>query len=302
MELRVAEFNLDCGGLRGGLDGARGDYDFSGLVDAMHDDWPDILVLCEGAFYSHNGGAGAFGAAAAMREAGGRAYTPLPGTLTGGRGPLAPVVYVDPQTVTVRHWYSGHEPDHFTARSNLLVFTLPGSTQRRYLIAVHFDVRSHIARIHDAETLRPWANPATPCLIAGDFNSHPSGPHWRVTNFDQTPSWRHMSKTRFPPEIDTDGTARPVCDTEPLDRLLGVWHEPTGRRVGGAGFLDVAELVGDYTPTVNPSPAAFGPMTLDRFLVNDALTDAVTDYRVRLPADPQRPPSSHRRISLTLDL
>lgn len=303
MHVDIAEFNFEVGGLVGGIWGPRRDYDFARLVEAMDDDWPAVLVLCEGAFYEHNGSAGAFGAATAMREAGGRPYVPLLGTLTGDRGPMAPVVFVDPQVITVHNWFSGREPDHLSHRTNLMVASLAGSSEKWRLVAAHWDVNDELARLRDARNLRPYARPDVPCAVVGDFNSHPSGPHWRVDNFDAAPAWRRYTKTHWPPEFREDGTPVDERATDALDFLLGRWHVPTGARRGGVGFHCAAEHFEDCTPTVNGgAPGTFGPMTLDRVLVNDGFKEALSGYRVHLPKDPENPPSDHRRITVTLDI
>lgn len=300
----ISEFNFAAGGLVDGIWGKRRDYDFTRLQDAMSDGaWPDILVLCEGAWYRHNGGAGVFGAATAMREAGGRAYMPLPGTLTGDRGPLAPIVFVDLQTVIVHHWYSGIEPDRMRPRTNLLVASRAGSREQWRLIAAHWDVNDPAARMRDARNLRPYARPETPAIVVGDFNSHPSGPHWTVGNFEEAPAWRRYSKARWPPQRSEADLLVDECDTDALDFLLGRWSPELGSRRDGVGFHCVAELVGDTTPTVNPGGwGTFGPMVLDRFLVNQSWVPAVRDYQVHVPRDPANPPSDHRRITVDLDI
>jgi endonuclease/exonuclease/phosphatase family metal-dependent hydrolase len=300
--LELAVFNFAQGGLVGGINGSRRDHDFSGLVEAMQGDWPDLLVLCEGAFYTDRGNAGAFAAATAMREAGGRAYMPLPGSLP-GNDTLAPVLFADPQTVVVHRFHSGREPDHRDVQRNLCVASRAGSTERFGLLARHFDVDSGEHRLQEAQQLRRYGNPDFPCAIAGDFNSHPSGPHWTVGNFDQAQPHRRVTKSAFPPHVDADGNEHHTCDTRALDFLLGPWHEPTGTRLGGAGFWDAAELFKDYTPTVNNlEPGTFGPMTLDRVLVNEPWKDALTSYRVHAPDDPEAPPSDHRRITVEIDV
>jgi hypothetical protein len=107
VEIDLAYFNYAHGGMANAS--SRGEkppsgYDFTGLVRVMQERWPHVLVMGEGDYYEYFGGAGMWGAAEAMREAGGRAYMPLPCQLPREGGPFAPCVFFDAQTLIVKHW------------------------------------------------------------------------------------------------------------------------------------------------------------------------------------------------------
>ncbi len=184
-QIDFAYFNFEHGGLIGGEDSfyssGRG-YDFAGLVRVAGDQgrWPHILLMGEADRYGFAGGEGMWEAAAAMRTAGGRPYLPLLGSLPREWGPYAPVIFADAQSVVIRRWHDHRSPDFAARHRNLLVATLPGSGDDEMfrVVATHGDLFSGAMRLADAQALRRFADPAVPSLIAGDWNSVPSGPGW----------------------------------------------------------------------------------------------------------------------------
>lgn len=308
-EIDFAYFNYEHGGLINGKDcffsSGRG-YEFAGLVRVAGDQdrWPHILVMGEGDRYGYAGGEGMWEAAAAMRAAGGRAYVPLLGSLPREWGPYAPVIFVDAQTVVIRRWHDPRSPDFAARFRNLLVASLPGRDERFCVVATHGDLHDGNARLADAMAFRRLANPDVPCLIAGDWNSVPSGPLWEDPDLAspqrcaQTETWRVMHRALWEHGPRQGGPYHP--DTRALDYLIGCWEE--GQRVGGVGFYDVAELAGDNTPTQPAEPGGWRRRVIDRILVNQSWRDAVVpgSYHVHQPADPEHPGSDHLRVSVTI--
>lgn len=123
--------------------------------------------------------------------------------------------------------------------------------------------------------------------------------------------------------------SRDVLDTRALDYLCstanGTDEQARVRRTGGVGWLDLGDLAGDTTPTVNARPGGSG-LRIDHLLVRlpetDTRTGTGTDvlvpgsYRVWIP-DPATPgvgehtrrrpgthayPSDHRYVTATVEL
>ena len=312
-EIDVAYFNFEHGGLIGGHDHAyssgRG-YDFAGLVRVAGDQdrWPHILIMGEADRYEMSGGEGMWEAAAAMRAAGGRPYVPLACELP-REGLYAPVIFADPQAIVVRRFFYHRLPDHAPRNSNLLVASLPGRAgQEIFRICTgHGALEGGDARLADATRLRRLADPRIPALVAMDWNSVPSGTAWEDRDLNDPQLWGHPGQEwarahrvrwRHGPQH-----ADPyVPDTRALDYLLGFWDPGRGRRAGGIGFYDAAELAGDPAPTQVPVPDGRQRRCIDRILVNAAWKDAIVpgSYHVHQPADPARPDSDHLRVSVTI--
>jgi hypothetical protein len=305
-----AYFNYEHGGLAGGEDrfysSGRG-YDFAGLVRVAGDQdrWPHILVMGEGDRYGFAGGEGMYEAAAAMREAGGRAYVPHLGSLPREWGPYAPVVFVDAQAVVVRRWFDHRSPDFAARHRNLLVATLPGRGDTFRVVAAHGDLSGGSMRLDDAQGLRRFAD-HEPCLIAADWNSVPSGPGWEDRELNDPSFWpqdEHWARVHRVQWQHGPAQAGPfVPDTRALDYLIGWWDPEKQARIGGIGFYDVAELAGDYTPTQAAAPDGRQRRATDRILINAAWKDAIVpgSYHVHQPADPGRPDSDHLRVSVAV--
>lgn len=317
MPLQIDYINFEHGGRKaaGGigrandlidLDGVR--WDFTGLVRVMSTgDWPDILVMGEGDYYRYSGSAPAWGAANALRAARGPAYTPLPGSLPREWGPYAPVVFVNLATITVHRWYDAAAPD-FAARTRNTLVASCGSSEEFEIVAVHGDVFSGGQRLADARELHRLADPSVPCAIVGDLNGTLSGPDWEPqdlndpTIYPPEQAWRLSWREKWSPELQRTGTH--VQDTDALDYLCGAWvpgepDEP-GRRVGGVGFADAAELSNDPTPTQLPRKDGRQPTAIDHILLNQPFADRLVSYQVHQPVDPEHPDSDHLRISVVI--
>ncbi|MBO2461518.1 endonuclease/exonuclease/phosphatase family protein [Actinomadura violacea] len=286
-------------------------WDFTGLVRIMSTgSYPAVLVLGEGDYYRFSGAAAAWGAANALRAAGGPTYTPLIGSLPRQWGPFAPVVFVDLQRIVVHRWYDDTAPDFAARTRNMLVGSLPGRTEEFRIVAVHGDIFSGQQRLADARELQRLAATEIPCAIAGDFNTTLSGPDWEPGDLNDTAiyppeqPWRPAWRTRWSPALA--GAEENVPDADALDYLCGIWRpgrpgEP-GRRVGGVGFYDAAELAGDTSPTQLPRPDGRQACAIDHILLNKPFADRLASYQVHQPADPDHPDSDHLRISVELDV
>ncbi len=312
-EIDFAYFNYEHGGLIGGEDrfysSSRG-YRFDGLVRVAGDQgrWPHILIMGEGDRYGYAGGEGMWETAAAMRAAGGRPYVPLLGSLPREWGPFAPVIFVDAQSVVIRRWHDPRSPDFAARFRNLLVATLPGRGDDEVfrVVATHGDLYGGDMRLADAQALRRFADPAVPSLIAGDWNSVPSGPGWEDRELNDPRFWppdKHWARAARLLWQHGPAQAGPhIPDTRALDYLIGWWDQALCCRVGGIGFFDAAELAGDYTPTQTPARDGRQRRTIDRILVNKPWAGAIVpgSYQVHQPADPDHPGSDHLRVSVAV--
>lgn len=316
-EVHLRYFNFEHGGDRSATDRVGGGaYDFTGLVRVLSQGRPaQILVMGEGDRYSFNGGAGAWGAARAIREAGGPSYTPLIGSLPRDWGYYAPVMFVDQRALVVHHWYEPSQCDFAARNRNLLVASLPGRDATFHVIAVHGDIHSGAQRLADARELARFANPEVPCAILGDFNCTLSGPLWEPRDLNDPQvyppdePWRLAWRTRWQP-------GPPHQDTDALDFLCGSWEpgrrdprrawltRKPGRRRGGIGFASAADLARDPTPTQLPRANGRQPTVIDHILLNAPFAQAMIpgSYHVHQPVDPANPDSDHLSISVTLDI
>lgn len=283
-------------------------WDFTGLRRMLRGRrWPDVLVCCEGERWGFTGGKGAWTAAAALRaeqrEAGlpERPYVPLVGSLSQNRGPIAPVVLVDPSTVVVHQWFDGEDADAYERTRNLLrLAPAAAPDQVVQLVAQHWPWNKPFGRLQDAEDLLRYGQAsAVPTVVCGDFNSSASGED--VSGWDRQNWWhtvRHSAAWRAEPdEYD-------VCA---LDMLVGTWEEARGCRRGPAGhepgFADVAELENDDTATEPPTGPRRHRRNM-RFLLNPAACQWLVtgSYHVHDFLDEDEPDSDHRRISMTVNL
>lgn len=280
-------------------------FDYEGLAQIMGEgDPPDVFVMGEGDRAEFNGGEGGYEAARALRAVTGRPYVPLFGGLPRQTGPLAPIIFFDPQTISVFRWYDHRLLGFLERNRNLLVATLPGSDEEFEIVAVHLDNNNGKTRLDDAVELVRGAR-GTRRVVLGDFNGTQSGPQWEAGDFD-IPG-RLTSRSRWGKAVFRHGPRQDGPyeeDTQALDLMLGWWDEDTGHRVGGAGYYDVAELEGNHTPTQMEVPWGRKPRNIDKILVTDPFKDAVVpgSYRVFEPKDPERPKSDHKRVSVTLEV
>lgn len=330
----IAYFNYEHGGMdltgKSKYLGGIGAYSLKGLVDVagQDDNWPHILVVGEGDRYDQDGGRIGYAAARAMREAGGRAYVPLFGSLPRNEGMFAPVIFYDAQSVVVKQWYDHRASDFSERGRNLLVACLPGGEKEFYIKAIHGNIYNGGIGWHDATRLRWLANPATPSAIIGDWNSVPSGPMWEpkdLNSYPYTQPWRRAARILWEHGAKQGGPYRP--DTRALDYLLGYWQPSRpplrrlldavvqlafsaddrneivdwGYRVGGIGFYSVAELFHNATPTqIRPDDGRLHtqPLAYDNILVNEPWKDNVEGFIVHPPLEPH--PSDHLRVTASI--
>jgi hypothetical protein len=131
------------------------------------------------------------------------------------------------------------------------------------------------------------ADPRIPALVAMDWNSVPSGLAWEDRELNDTALW-----------------GNPGQEWALAHRVLWQHGPGQGRRIGGIGFSDVAELAGDGTPTQIPAADGRQCRTIDRILVNAAWKDRIIpgSHQVHQPADPEHPDSDHLRVSVVIDV
>lgn len=307
-ETDLSYINNEHGGAIGFTD--RGDsygYQYGGLVRIMKDRWPDILVMGEGDRYEFNGGDGAWGACAAMADAGGRHYAWLACHLPREWGPFAPVIYYDPQTIEVRRFYSRHAPDFSARNRNVLIAKPRGGGLEFQLAAIHGDFLDQDMRRHDAAMLRWFGHPAMPSAILGDWNETLSGPEFEPTDLDSPTAYPATDLSHLATKL-TLHHGRPEIPYRPstgaLDYLCG-WYDPDkGQRVGGVGMHDAAELSGVYTGTNMPKTTGRQQTAIDHILLNGPMAERVIkgSFQVHEPLDPDHPDSDHKRLSVSVDL
>lgn len=213
----------------------------------------------------------------AMRNAGGRAYVPLMCSLP-------------------REW-DRSPPSSSTMHKHCS--WMPSST------ISHGDMYEEIYRTADAKHLRWLANEQHLSAVLADFNEHLSGPQLEPTDLEtpriyNTP-WRFLHRLRH---IGSRPERPYRRTTGALDYLCGYWEDSQGRRVGGIGFVDVAEQAKIYTGTNLPKPNGRQPVQLDHILLNTPLAERVVpgSAHIHEPLDPENPDSDHKRISVTLEL
>lgn len=315
--LDIAYINFAHGGLIAEKDelgiGAGGcTYDHTGLVRMAGEDdrWPDILVMGEADRYEYWGGRGAWEAINAMAAAGGPRYAWLPCVLPRQWGPFAPVIFYNPQTVAIRHYFSPHAPD-FAARTRNLLIAKPATGGEPFrLVPVHGAPWSWVYRGTDAEELRFLAGAGMNTIVLGDFNEPLSGPGFEPTDMDDPDSYPQPSAFASKVQLRYNRIEYPARrSTGSLDFLCGWWDYDRNERVNGVGFHDVCEMAGINAPTDlrkpigDPRPGRQG-VALDHILVNDPLRGRVVidSVRVHEPIDPERPDSDHKRVSAQVDL
>jgi len=104
------------------------------------------------------------------------------------------------------------------------------------VVAVHGDLYSGDMRLADSQALRRLADPAVPSLVAGDWNSVPSGPDWEDRELNDPRFWppdKHWARAPWVLWQHGPAQAGPqVPDTRALDYLIGWWDQARlpGRR------------------------------------------------------------------------
>lgn len=325
-EIDFAYWNFAHGGRRGANSGGDGGtYDFRPLVRVIGHQgrWPDVLIMGEADRYDFNGGEGLWGAVAAMREAGGRVYTPFMCQLPRDWGPFAPAMFVDTQKVQIRRFYDHRLPDFAARRRNVLEARIPGHDDIFRVVTGHGDLTGGEQRLADARALRAFSNPSVPCIIGMGWGSVLSGPQWEPQDLNDAAKWPHLRSVtnRILWEHGPAQTGPYRADTRALDYLCGYWFRPhpwwhwrrllrcggraTGQRAGGIGFHWVGELANDATPTFgHRHPLNRQGVQTDGFVVNDTWCDRIVpgSFCIQDNLDPDRPDSDHLAVRVAIDV
>jgi hypothetical protein len=299
--LATALFNYESGGFN--KDSRRHEFGKLSAAFAHLTTAPALIVQCEGRSYAELGGEGLYGAAAALSETLGVRYVGLLGHLD--RGPIAPAVFYDPETLTVRSWVGHDSHGVFDDWRNVGWFTVNATGGRLGVVAQHWDPTCGDRRLFEAKQVGRFGPHPDPVLLCGDLNASASGPllpqrRWPAA----APMRRHHEGIVVGDEV--------VADTRALDYLIGAYHEDCGERHDGMGFDAVCEQAHTtgtppeqaYAPTVNRDIDQ-GAVIKDWLLTNAALTPAYIPgtYRVHLPPDdPKERSSDHNLVTASFDL
>lgn len=305
----LAYFNYEHGGTPGSTrhNLEFGRYDYAGLVRVMGEDgrWPHLFVMGEGDYYDFFGGRGMWGAVEAMRNAGGRAYVPLPCALPRQWGPFAPVIFYDAQVLIVVRWYDHRAPDFAARNRNLLMVKPVGGEETLHVSTTHGDLHDPLLRWGDARCLRWLASDDVLGAVLADWNEVLSGPHHEPTDLDDPTvydkPWLYLHRLHH---INGHPEVPRRLATYALDYLCGYWDPDLGKRVEGIGFVDACEHAGINTPTNLLRPSGRQPTQIDHILLNRRLAERIVPDSVRVhePLDPDDPDSDHKRVSVTVDI
>jgi hypothetical protein len=267
MIVATALFNYESGG----FDKTSRRHEFGKLSAAVSHltTAPAVVVQCEGRSYADLGGEGLHGAAAALSEALGVRYVGLLGHLD--RGPIAPAVFYDPDTLTVRSWVGHGSHGVFDDWRNVGWFTVNATGGRLGVIAQHWDSTCGDRRLFEAKQVGRFGSCPDPVLLYGDLNASASGPLLPQRRWlDAEPKFRHHEGVVVGGQV--------VADTRAVDYLIGAYDEHCGQRRDGMGFHAVCEQAHAtgtppelaYAPTVNRDVDPNGPVIKDWLLANTA--------------------------------
>jgi hypothetical protein len=203
---------------------------------------PQVIVQCEGRSYAHLGGEGLHGAAAALSKTLGVRYVGLLGHLD--RGPIAPAVFYNPETLTVRSWVGHGAKGVFDDWRNIGWFTVNATGTRLGVIAQHWDSTCGDRRLFEVKQVGRFGLHPDPVLLYGDLNTSASGPHLPQRNWaDAEPKCRHHEGIDVGDDV--------IADTRALDYLIGVHDEDCG---SGTTTWDSAPSASKPTPpALHPS-------------------------------------------------
>lgn len=286
-------------------------HDFRGLVRMAGEDgrWPDLLVMGEGVNYRDHGGRGMWGAAAAMAEAGGPPYVPLPCTLPREWGPYAPVMFYNPDVLQVKRFYGDHRDVGWAARvRNLLMVKPRGSDVVLHVTTTHGDMGTPEYRLFDGQAMRWLADDRLFSAVLADFNETLSGPAFEPPDLDNRTHygwpWKVHHRLRTQPGLPGRPKHPREFATHALDYLVGYWDHTQQAWEDGIGFVDVCQQAGITTPTNLPRPDGPAGKQLVHILLNGPLADRVVpgSARVHEPIDPAHPDSDHKRLSVEVKL
>lgn len=302
MILETALFNYESGGFN--KTSRRHEFGKLAAAFAHLTTPPAVIVQCEGRSYADLGGEGLHGAAAALSETLGVRYVGLLGHLD--RGPIAPAVFYNPETLTVQSWVGHGAEGVFDDWRNIGWFTVNATGTRLGVIAQHWDSTCGDRRLFEAKQVGRYGLHPDPVLVYGDLNTSASGPHLPQRNWhDAEPKCRHHEGIDVGDDV--------IADTRALDYLIGAHDEHCGERHDDMGFHAVCEQAHAtgtppelaYAPTVNRDVVPNGAVIKDWLLANDALAPRYVPgtYRVHLPPDdPQQHSSDHNLVTAAFDV
>lgn len=294
--------NLEHGGQQ-----SNGVFDPSAGAEAIAEDpdYCDLVVMCEGKRYSHDGQARLNTMSNELARRTGRPIADRLGILDRD-SELGPALFYDASVIRLDKSYGYGVPMVSENRANRFDMHLAATGTRIVVVAQHWDYQSGRRRLAEAERVSYVAGLDIPAIVVGDLNSTASGPHEIGRNFRRVPAHKRFHKGRWPA-----GRWGPVrADTDALDYLLGRWSRWKRRRVGGVGIYDLAEIAAltygeqtALTPTTNTRPEAGGSARIDRALVNEAGRKLLVPGSFRVVVPPRgREPSDHRVVRFAIDL
>lgn len=308
--VRIACLNYEDGGLRNGV------YDFEPLAAAfepLRSSPPDVIAICEGKEWGHNGGAGMRGACAALDRVFGIPYFGEPGWHW--RGAYGPAVLWNPTTMTMDRWTGADHESNPVHDRNIARMRIRNEPEKRLNVLLrHYSFDSETERIMEAERDTSYARDDVPTLLTGDLNSTASGPLVPQRDWSRVPPWKLSHKSR------RDSQGQSVNDTSALDILIGRYVGQSGnggrriQREHGAGFIAVPELA--YTAGASAEEAFRGTdiprdsetvsMLIDWLLANRPLADRFVSGSYHVFPPPQDNPcgwwTNHCLLAAEFDL
>jgi hypothetical protein len=260
---------------------------------------PDVIAICEGKRWAHNGGTGIHAACATLDDVFGVPYVGEPGWHW--RGDYGPAVLWNPLTMRMNRWTGADHESNAVHDRNIARFVLRRDPNKRLNVVVrHYSFDSGTERVMEAERDTSYARDDVPTLLVGDLNSTASGRRIPRRSWKRVPSWKLSHKSR------RNWRGRSVNDTRALDVLIGRTRHPLSlstltalgrrhhalQRVYGAGYSALAELAyvagtparDAFRGTDNPRDD-HTPMLIDWMLANGPLAERFIpgSYRVCLP-------------------
>jgi endonuclease/exonuclease/phosphatase family metal-dependent hydrolase len=208
--VRIACLNYEDGGLRNGA------YDFAPLAAAfatLAPNPPDVIAICEGKEWGHNGGEGMHEACAALDRVFAVPYVGEPSWHR--RGTYGPAIIWNPTTMAMDRWTGADHESNPVHDRNIARMRLRHEPDKRLNVLLrHYSFDSATERIMEAERDTGYARDDIPTLLAGDLNGTASSPLVPQRDWTRVPPWK------LPHKSHRDAHGRPVSDTRALDMLI----------------------------------------------------------------------------------
>lgn len=258
------------------------------------DDPPALVMFCEGRWWDR-GGQARFEVARILRRIYGVHYQVEVGGIARSDDP--PVLAVRSDLFAWHRWNTPHNDHHrYSHNSALLAWAHePERVALRVQIA-HLDYASGEQRLIEAQALASQFDPNLVNILAGDFNSAPSGGHCGRRDFLSVPTHKRNQKGRL---VQIGDEVVWTEDTRALDCLVGTWSHRHRQRFNGAGYMMLAEA--DWLQNGRPDEGLAPTTTTKQSLpIDHILTDWTVElvpgsYQVRLHKH-----SDHAVISATI--